>query len=145
MTGETDRPDLPAPLDLQSLDIEAAAGEGASFTLRHPVTDEPLVQDGRAITITLCGADSRRWKAMQRANLDRRLRRGRAVLKSAQIEEENIELLAHCTRDWQGIVYGGEALACTEANARRLYREQSWIREQALQFAGERANFLGEH
>lgn len=131
-------------MDLSKLDLQTAADEGAVMELRHPSTHEILVDDGEPVTITLLGQDSRKWKQMVRQNLDKRLKKNRQVLKSAQIEEENIDILAACTLAWTGIEYDGEVLECNRANAKKVYSNVSWILEQAMDFTGERSNYLGE-
>ena len=131
-------------MDLSSLDTRKTADDGAEMQLRHPGTDAVLTQDdGKAITITLAGSDSDRYQRAQRAQANRRLNAGvRRKLTIEELESDTVELLVACTIKWDGIKVGGKVLDCTTDNARKLYRDYQWIREQANAFIGERANFL---
>lgn len=134
--------------DLSALDSTTAANEGAVLHLRHPATGRPLEDaEGNPITITLAGSDSDAYRKAQRQITNRRLaetkRRGGLKLTSEELEEEALDILAVCTLAWSGIVVEGEALACTAANARKVYQRFSWIKEQADEFIGDRSAFLG--
>jgi len=134
-------------VDLSTLDTVSAAEEGAVMELRHPATGAVLNQDdGSPVTITLAGSDSERYRKAERSNQNRRLknsagRRGLTVT-SEELENDNLEVLAAATVAWAGIVLHGESLDCTVANARKVFKEIPWAREQAEQFVAERANFL---
>lgn len=132
-------------MDLSTLDVAAAAEEGAELHLRHPTTNELLFDgdDKVPVTITLAGADSERFRSAQRAQINRRLRkRGREDATIEAAEADAIELLAASTLGWSGIALDGEDLACTPANAKKLYRRMSWVREQVDVFMADRGNFL---
>lgn len=131
-------------MDLSSLDTRKPADDGADMQLRHPGTDAVLTQDdGKAISITLAGSDSDRYQRAQRSQANRRLNAGvRRKLTIEELESDTIELLVACTIRWDGVKVGGKVLECNADNARKLYRDYQWIREQANAFIGERANFL---
>lgn len=132
-------------MDLATLDM-ANAESGAVMTVRHPVSDAVLEgTDGQAITITLAGSDSERFRKVQRASTNRRLktqssRRGQVT--SEELEADSLETLAACTISWRGLVVDGEALECNAANARKAYKRLPWLKEQVDAFVGDRANFL---
>jgi hypothetical protein len=135
-------------MDFETLDVAAAAEEGAVLHLKHPTTGALLFDtdadgDTAAVTITLAGGDSDRVKAVQRAQVNRRLqRRARDPMTAEEVESEAIDVYAAATLSWTNIALGGEALACTPANAKKLYRRMPWVREQVDQFIYERGNFL---
>lgn len=133
-------------MDLASFDTSAAAEQGATLHLRHPTTDAPLhTEDGKPVTITLLGRDSKAWQAHQRAATDRTLgRAGRRAkaLTAEQIEADAITGLAALTTGWENVTFKGAPLAFTKANAETLYRTLPWVREQADAFVEDRANFL---
>lgn len=124
----------------------AGAESGSVMTVRNPITDAVLESpDGQPITITLAGSDSERFRKVQRANQNRRLKMQatrRGTLTSEEIEAEAIETLAACTIAWRGVVIEGEALECSAANARKAYKLLPWLREQVDAFVGDRSNFL---
>jgi hypothetical protein len=129
-------------MDLATLDVTAKAEQGAWLTLRHPGTGDDL-----PVRIRLAGKDSKAWKDAEREYSDRRLeeiqKRGKmGKVKTAQIEERGIKLLAMATLEWEGVELNGQTLECTRQNAIRLYTEHVWITEQVDEFVGDRANFL---
>jgi hypothetical protein len=79
-----------------------------------------------------------------RAQIDQQIAEGKTELSAAELEARHVERLAAATLSWQGVIYQGAELACTAANARRLYGEQLWIREQVARFLEDRAHFLSE-
>ena len=71
---------------------------------------------------------------------------GRGVVnKSATSEEfeaETIDILAKCTLSWEKVVLEGKELPCTYENAKTVYTNFIWLREQVDAFINDRANFL---
>ncbi|WP_025898611.1 hypothetical protein [Sneathiella glossodoripedis] len=126
-------------LDLSNFDFAHRAEAGAALTLLHPITGEVL-----DVVIRLRGMDAPAWHAVIREQIDTQINAGKRSLTAAELEEAHIERLARATIEWQGVVYQGHSLVCTPANARRLYSEQLWIREQVARFVEDRENFFGE-
>jgi hypothetical protein len=126
-------------LDLSNLEIQ----EGAWLTLLHPTTGLPT-----DIRIHLAGIDSQRYRDFERKVSNRRLkqafRRGgpRHVVTREELDEEAIDLLVACTLGWENMVEAGKEQECTSENAKRIYTEYTWIREQVDAFIGDRSNFL---
>ena len=56
--------------------------------------------------------------------------------------EQTTEALAAATVSWN-LTENGKELECNRENARKLYREVAFIREQVLSFSNDRANFAG--
>jgi hypothetical protein len=134
-------------MDLESFATRSKAEEGAPMEVRNPVTQEPLLQDdGQPVTITLAGSDSDRFQRVQRHNLNRRLknsgRRGNVTLTAEELDAEKIETLVACTISWSGIQRRGAPIDCTPDNARSVYKDFPWVREQADEFVNDRVNFL---
>jgi hypothetical protein len=127
--------------DLSQLDTQKGADEGFELTLVHPKTGERL-----PMVITLLGYDS---AAYQDAMLDQQRVRFKEMQKSRrremtpeELDAAALELLVVATRAWRGMKLDGTELACTPENARTVYRRFPWIREQANEAIGDRANFL---
>jgi hypothetical protein len=132
-------------MDLSQFDTTQTAEEGAVMTVTHPATGVPLEQDdGTPVTITLAGTDSERFRRAERQALNRRLQgpRRNQNVTAEELEANGINGLVACTLAWSGIVLDGESLACTPDNARLVYKRLPWLREQANEFTGQRANFL---
>lgn len=132
--------------DLSQLDTKSSAEEGSVMEVRHPTTQATLTDDsGAPITIRLAGSDSDRAQRMQRANLNRRLKTGgrrSAMVTAEELDVERLELLVACTLEWSGVALQGQEIECNAINARRVYSEVPWLREQAEDFVNDRANFL---
>ena len=130
-------------IDLNDLNLTEKAEQGADMVLEHPVTGEPLSQDGKPITIKLAGTDSSAYRKKQRTLQNNRLQklsRGKKILGSS--EAEDCDLLAACTLGWSGITEGGKAIPHSHAAAAALYIKHGWIREQVDLFIADRANFF---
>lgn len=133
-------------LDLSTLDTLKAAEDGMTLEVRHPTTGAVLSNgDGRAVALILAGADSERSKRAERAATNRRLKmagRRSATITAEELEADALEVLAACTLGWSGFAVNGQELECTPANAKQLYGQYPWLREQADAFRSDRANFL---
>lgn len=138
-------------LDLSTLNTVAACNQGAEIELRHPTSNAPL-----GIFVTVLGKDSDVFKSYVRQATNARLRKAAAekrrareteVLTVEENEQQGVELLATCTVSWRtanepSILFNAELLACTHANAVRLYGQLPWIREQIDTAIGDLENFL---
>jgi hypothetical protein len=118
--------------------------QGAVLTLRHPVTNENL----EGWNITLVGKDSATFQRVNQKFVDKQLadassNRGKPKVKSADLQRQNIDTLVACTKGWEGLILNGQPFAFSDENARKLYTENAWIKEQAESFIEDRANFLG--
>lgn len=123
--------------DLAALKTTETHEEGAELELTHPTTGEPL-----GAFIMVVGTDSETYNKARRKMTDKRLKRKLSKLTMEDVERENIEMLASCTKGWRGVVINKEEVPYTFANACTLYTEYPWIREQVDAFMGDRANFL---
>ena len=134
--------------DFASIDTKKLSESGVPLSLLKldgkPLTDK----DGNAVTVTLLGPDSAKYRALTRENIRRRLEK-RALGSVAsevdvdEVERETLEILAVCTVAWQGVnTPQGESIPCTPENARKLYEAYPVIREQVDGFIGNRANFI---
>jgi hypothetical protein len=132
--------------DLNALDTVKAAEEGFVLEVRHPATGAVLSNgDGTSVTLTLGGMDSRRAKTVERGALNRRLKQNsgrRSTVTAEDIEADALEVLAAITLGWSGFIVDGAAIECTPENAKRVYRQWPWLREQAQAAAEDRSNFL---
>lgn len=116
----------------------------AVMTVRHPLTGEELVSEGKPVTITLAGKDSAEFAKTKRDALNRRLadRSGRQVT-AEEVERQVIRGLARVTMEVSGLKYGGIVIKATDKDAvESLYAKAPWLREQVDQFIDDRANFM---
>ena len=132
--------------DLSTLDTRGASSKAATLKLRNPKTGEDLLdkETGENVTIALLGIESEKSEQLQREVQRKRLKRGATKkLTPEQIENEGLALLAGLTVSWKHVGRGTEALECTFENAKAIYREFPWIREQVDEFVGDLGNYLG--
>lgn len=136
----------PKAIDLASLDLTAAADKGFELELLHPATKAPI-----GTFIGLIGKDSTVFKAHVRATANGRLRkqafqqrRGKDVDVPTieKIEADAIELLAACTTGWRNLELRGVQLPFSAINAKVIYTEFPWIREQVDEAIGDIENFI---
>jgi hypothetical protein len=114
--------------------------------VRHPVTGEELAtKDGDAVTLTMIGMDSPRYREAQRKLIDVRLKnrsRATALPSAGETEKAIVEGLAIAVVSWQNFGLGAEQTPCTTENVITAFDRLPWLRNQVDAFLGERANFL---
>ncbi len=128
--------------------VESSADVGEWMDVVNPRTGVPIPhEDGVAMGINLKGGDSedyqKRLKRQQTDTIRTAGKIGRIAKTGDQLDEENLDLLVDAVVDWRGFEEDGEAIPCTPANVRRVFKEHKWIRDQAWEFVNDRSNFLG--
>lgn len=113
-----------------------------------PRTNKPILDEKskEPVTLMLIGMDSADVQQKRKALGDRRvnaLGQRKMMISADDLENDNMELLTACTKEWKHIVYNQKELPCTPENVKLIYTECPWIREQAEMFVNNRANFLG--
>ena len=124
-----------------------AVKDTTDVELYHPATAEPLLNaDKTTMTITVHGPYSENFKAVQRAQMNRRLARaqraGRGTeIKAEQVEAETLEQLIKCVEAWN-ITVKDEPEPFSEDNVRAVFEEFPWVREQVESVFGDTRAFL---
>ena len=124
--------------DLKNLDVVSLANTGTTVDIVHPVTGDPL-----GIKVTVAGMDSDLYRKAQRKILNKRLNDKKFKTRAEELENESIDLLAHCTMSWEGVEEDGVVVPFTVDNAKKVYRTYPWMKEQVDVAIGDRGNFLG--
>lgn len=135
--------------DFASIDTKTRADAGVPMPVLRldgtPLTD----RDGNAVTITVLGADSDRYRAMTRAQVKRRLERladssGKPTAGDVEAADaESLDVLVAVTTGWENVrTPEGSPIDCTPDAARALYTRYPVIAEQVDRFVGRRENFL---
>lgn len=130
-------------MDLAQFDLVEAAERGVDVEIINPMDGELLEdEDGKTVSIKVLGKDARKWqqtaKKIQARNANKY--RGKDVPPS-QLEKDLIEIAAECTISWSNIDFNDSKLPCNSSNALMLYQKRSWIAEQVLSKASDRANY----
>lgn len=130
--------------DLMSIDTVKGSNDGFEVQIYHPATNEDL-----DITITVLGKDSDEFQKVSRAQQRKRMAkmqkggfRMNQIIPVEEIEQDNISLLAACTKAWKGVIVEGKTIECTKENAMMIYEKFPWIKEQIDIAIGDRANFI---
>ncbi len=139
----------------RGFDLRAAAEKGAWLQLVDPITGEELgVAEEKPCRIRVRGADSMAYEEAVARTVAMRSKKtlppkkGRVTanqLLEAAGENEGMqaEELAAITLGWEHIEWEGAEFPHSHENAIKLYTEHRWIREQVIDFFGDRANFVG--
>jgi hypothetical protein len=128
-------------MDFANLDTAELANEGAVMPVHGPDGQPVLQDDGSPVTLTLLGDDSDLLTKFDRITTNAHLRGSQTV--TAELgETKQISRLARACVAWSGIVLEGKPLDHSEENAKALFRRFRWLRQQAVIFISDRANFL---
>jgi len=100
-------------------------------------------EDGSPVTIKLAGMDSTKWRKARNSLFNRSIKTAKPNQQKTaeQNIDEDSELLASVTISWDGISDKGQDLECNFANAKKVYLEYDWLREQVSAFVQQRENF----
>jgi hypothetical protein len=115
-------------------------------TIKHPITDEPLLKDdGKEMTITVYAPHSEHYKAVIHEHTNKRLQKAAKTKKismtAEEIEASTLDLLAKTTKDWN-IQLSGKAPKFSVAEAIALYTKLPWLKAQALEGQEDYSAFL---
>ena len=138
----------------KGFDLRAAAERGAWMQVTHPSSGEELgVAEGQPCRIKLQGADSMAYeeaaartvalRAKKPNTKQRKVSTKRLLEASEELGKAQSEELASITLGWENIEWEGEPLEFTTENAIKIYQEHRWLRDQAVEFFGDRTNYLG--
>lgn len=132
-------------LNIGEYDLETAAGKGIKVKLVHPGTGELLTDKGKHLVIEVYGKDSKQWKrAAKKIGRSLSVKYKKKVPPDA-VEESLREQVAQCTFSFSdSIEWNGKKLECNPENALMLYKERTWIAEQLLDRATDRAELFLE-
>lgn len=123
-------------MDIGRFDSVKKAEEGVRLALLDPVTK---ADTGAALI--LYGADSAIHK-QARKELDTRNKALGRALGPDEIAEQSAELLARCTKGWEGLTENGVEILFSQAKARDLYQAYPELADRAATFIFSRINFF---
>ena len=123
-------------MDLTNFNLAEKSEEGAELTLVSPAGEE---LDAK---IVLVGKDSPKYRNAFKKIIERKSVKKQKKIDLDLADRETVELVTACTISWQNIEEDGVVIEFNAENAKRIYTEHAWVREQADEFIGDRANFL---
>ena len=118
-------------MDLKDLTPKS---DSIEVEIKHPITGEALKNDDDTpMTITLHATHSKEYKSVMHEQTNRRLKAasatGKVDITSEELEENTVEVLAKATKSWN-LTFGGEKPELTVDEAKKLYTEVFWIKDQ---------------
>ena len=134
-------------LDFASLDTCKLAEAGVPMQIRHPKTGTLVLRsDGEPTTITLMGRGSQTYEDVQRRIQDRRVERQAQGIRLTpdDLKAEDTDILIACTKDWNIEEMDGAPFPCTPQHIAKFWSDRRfpWLREVAINFITQHANFL---
>ena len=134
-------------------DLQAAAEKGAWMQVVNPVDGDDLVdQEGTPTRLLIKGADSMSYEEAaartvalrsKPTNPKRKVTPQALLDASNKLAKSQSEELAAVTIGWEGVWWEGAKMECNQENAEKLYNEHRWLREQVMEFFGDRTNYQG--
>lgn len=125
-------------LDLSMM--KEATADTATLNILHPKTG---VDTG--IRIVVASVDSPKYRKAASIVNNRNaslFRKGKNNLSIEAINEGATDLLVAAVVSWDGVIWGGQEMDCTDANIRQVYELFPWIKEQVDEFVSDRGNFI---
>jgi hypothetical protein len=109
--------------------------EEVEVKITHPVTREET-----DIVFIVSGTDSKAYRQAVRDVMVRRMANTDAP--TSELEDDEIEILAHCTKGFRGLTIDGKEPEQSLDGFILIYTEFSWIKEQVDKFIGKKSNFF---
>jgi hypothetical protein len=109
--------------------------EEVEVKITHPVTKEET-----DIVFTVSGTDSKAYRQSVRDVMVRRMANTDAP--ASELEDDEIEILAHCTKSFRGLTIDGKEPEQSLEGFIKIYSEFPWIKEQVDKFIGKKSNFF---
>ncbi len=133
--------------DFSTLDTNTLAETGVPMTVRHPKTGATLLrEDGEAVTITLLGRGSATYEDVQRRIQERHVERQAAGMRLTpdDLKAADTDILIACTKGWNFERLDGTDFPASAANIAKFWTDRRfpWLREAAIGFISNHANFL---
>nr|WP_019365252.1 hypothetical protein [Pseudomonas luteola] len=118
--------------DLANFFTRDRAEQGAEMKLVSITGEYICDADGVCWTLTVAGTDSARFKnAVKEAQSERGRR-----------DDDGVEGTAALILGWNRMILNGEELPFSKENVKRVLADFPFVKEQVINFAANRANFL---
>lgn len=117
-------------------------------TIKHPDPRKTLKNpDGSAMTVTLHGPYSKRYKETLRAQQQLRVEEMAlsgvdGSLNPGELDAMTRELVAKCIEEWNVWETDEIQLDCTPENIEKVFEEHPWVLDQLNAALGRSGNFL---
>lgn len=147
MTTDTLESVAEAP-EAQPADSPAAAFDFATVgdTSNHawhptnPQTDEPITE----VTFFIAGEDTPKYRKVIAAAQQAQARRIQRAKDGASYDQFSMDVAVGVVLEWEGVIWNGAPLPCTDNNKRMLFEARRWLYDQLREFIGSREQRLGK-
>lgn len=121
----------------------AGLDQPARMTIMHPVTFQPIRNDDGEAWIDVYSASSATARAFERRVNDAALKRRGRTITADDLDAQMTDRAAAYSKGWNLLAVDGSPLDIefSQQNARELYTECPWIRDQVIVFANDLGNF----
>lgn len=117
-----------------------------TFTVKHPVTDEPLLKDdGKEMTIEVYAPHSAQYKAVLHEQANKRIVKAqkskKVTLTAEEIESMTTEMVVKTTKNWD-IQVNKQSPKFSPEIAMDLYVKLPWLKQQITDAQEDYTAFL---
>lgn len=121
-----------------------SGSHGTPFEIRHPATNEIIMNEERPTRIWMVGKDTQAYRKIK-ADVYKQFKNVSNVTFEIRDAME-CEILARATTKLENFPWEGELIEYSKDFVLKLYKnpEFLWLKEQADKHLGDRSNFLGE-
>ena len=127
--------------NLEQFEVVTNANDGVKMPVIRPDTGEEWVEDSGPVTVTVYGVDSKEFEKITKEHSEKAMK----ALRTRQMpsaNENEIERCVRLTKSWENIGDSTGDLEFNFKNAKKIYTSCPWLRDQILNFAGDRSNYF---
>lgn len=124
-------------------DVAKREDEGSTIHLRDEM-QEPWIEDGKPVTITVAGMYSTRYRRAESASGRRFQKQMRAQGGDFDMRAYNEDVAAQCVLAWSGFTDSGQPVEPTRDLVLRLFAAMPWVYPQVSAAMENHAAFFGK-
>lgn len=126
-------------------DVSDREEKGTRVTLKDETGETLMVKDAQGNPVpavaVIVGRNSRTFRRIEQAQADRLLRRRSADLTAEVIENNELEKVAGCVKEWN-LSDDGKPIPCDRENVITVLRAAPWIRRDFETAMADASRFL---
>lgn len=126
-------------------DVADREDKGTRIAIRDELGEPLIVKDGNGNEVpayaVIVGRNSATFRRVEQQQADRMLRRRSADLTAEMIEQNELEKIAACVREWN-LTDNGKPIPCDKSNVVMVLRAAPWIRREFETTMADPSRFL---
>jgi hypothetical protein len=128
--------------DLEAVATASAQSEqGVTFTVYQPDDNPYKGPDGKDVTISVVGKESKAYRDAENIITRRALKKRRQITEPEELRQNRIDLAVACITGWSGWENGKQPLPFTAENARKLLAHRHILEQVEEAIGAHAANF----